>query len=167
MSKLNFSTENCPICKSKMNIIIEQKDVDFVGKIWIFTYKCNNCGYKKTDVMIDKIRPPRKITFVVERTEDLYIKVIKSSSATVRLPELEYEIKPGPAAMGKITNIEGILRDFLDGLTFFRDNTKKIEQIRERILKTIEGKDKLTVVIEDPLGQSDIISKKAKVEEST
>lgn len=160
MDKLKFSVQVCPICKHKLDIHIHSKKVDFYGKIWIFTYKCHSCGFKKSDILIDEIQEPIRMKFKVDNINDLYVRVIKSSYATLRLEELDYEITPGPLAEGKITNIEGILQQFLNGLQYFHSNKEKVEQIRETIEKVLAGEGKITIIIEDPYGQSSILSKK-------
>ena len=51
----------------------------------------------------------------VTRLFRLGAQVVKSDSATVRVPELEFEI-PAATQRGSITTVEGLLRDAADAL---------------------------------------------------
>jgi zinc finger protein len=91
------------------------------------------------------------------------MRVIKSGTATVIIPEFGATITPGPHSEGYISNVEGILERIEDALTFMLSSAKgKSLERGEKMLKQIgmarEGTPQLTLVIKDPLGNSAIVS---------
>jgi len=105
----------------------------------------------------------------VETSEDLDARVIRSTSGTIRVPEMGVTIEPGSVSESYITNIEGVLQRIRDVLiTASRwvqgdeEKSSRSEELLSMLEDVIEGKRKITVIVEDPLGNSAIISKKAK-----
>ena len=94
------------------------------------------------------------------------IRVVKSSEATVKIPRI-MTMEPGAAAMGFVTNIEGILVRAKHALDIAReseedeDEKKKIKNMIKKVQDIMWGRDKITITIEDPSGNSAIISEKA------
>ena len=105
----------------------------------------------------------------VETIEDLDARVIRSTSGTIRIPEMGVTIEPGSISESYVTNIEGVLqrvRDVLITTSRWAQGDKEKSSRSEELLcmleDVIEGKRKITVIVEDPLGNSAIISKKVK-----
>ena len=168
---LNFVIMQCPICKKdEFTQTVQTVNVEHFGEVLIITQKCANCGYKHIDVFPAEIRDPCEYELKVETKEELYAKVIRSSSGEVEIPELGLKITPGPAAQGFITNVEGILLRFenvLEGQLVVEKDEKKREKIKEilnKIEKAKEGRMKFTIKVRDPYGNSAIVSEKAKKE---
>lgn len=159
--------QECPICRKKTLSLIEaEKEVPFFGKMYVFSMSCSECNYHKADVEAAEKHDPLKWTIEVSGEEDLRIRIVKSSTATVKIPFVT-TIESGPASNGYITNIEGIfnrVKRILEGL---RDNAenkadrKKAKNILKKLQKVLWGDEKLKVIIEDPEGNSAIISEKA------
>ena len=102
----------------------------------------------------------------VEGLADLNIRVVRSSTATVRIPELGVCIEPGPMAEGFISNVEGLL-ERVEGVVRGLLNSEedpaeraKYERFLRRLREAREGRTKFTLILEDPLGNSAIISEK-------
>ena len=74
----------------------------------LFAFYCTKCGYRGSDVFPEKVKEPRTLKLRVEKREDLNILIARSSTATIRIPEIGAEINPGPASQGFITTVEGI-----------------------------------------------------------
>ncbi|MHA1596818.1 MAG: ZPR1 zinc finger domain-containing protein [Candidatus Asgardarchaeia archaeon] len=150
--------QRCPICgSSNLKFISREINVPYFGKCWLTTLKCEECGYKKMDVITEEKGGPKMVEFKVERAEDLFTKVVKSSKATVRIPELGFEMTPGPLSQGFITNVEGLLEiveDVLDRLELMGKSKEKIFEMREKVKKAKEGRVKFSIIIEDPSGIS-------------
>lgn len=103
----------------------------------------------------------------VENEKDLNVKVFRSSSSTLIVPELSVKIEPGSYAQGFITNIEGILERIENVLKSQLElqKCKKLERIKElieKIKRMRNGKEKFTLIIKDPFGNSGIVSEKVK-----
>ena len=45
----------------------------------------------------------------METEDDLAIRVVRSMSASIEIPELGVRIDPGPACQGFVSNVEGVL----------------------------------------------------------
>ena len=164
----------CPICGST-NVEFHDKyyDLPYVGKAYIYSLVCKDCGYKKRDIILLEVKEPVRISFTVEKPEDLYTKVIRSHSARIILPEVGIEINPGVAAETFITNVEGLIRRVLDVVEMakrFNERDKNEEGVRnaqeiiDYLNRVLEGKEKLTIILEDKFGNSMILSDKAKKE---
>jgi len=151
----------CPACHSKMKVTHYIYEVPNVGRVLITSGRCGSCGYRVSDVMLLDGKGRRHAEYTVQGPEDLDRIVVKSSSATVTIPELGLEMKPGPAAQGFITTIEGLLRRFMDVLDFLcRSGDVDEEKCRERrraLEEALAGRKKFRVVLDDPLSGSAII----------
>jgi len=137
-------------------------NVEHFGSVLFNTTKCPKCGYRHSDVLSLEKREPALILAKINSLADLDIKVIKSGTATIRIPEFGAAITPGPNSEGFITNVEGVLAKVEDALTFMLSSAEP-ERVRtgEKILKQIRnarGPDPcFTIIIEDPLGNSGLV----------
>ena len=160
---------NCPVCSSEMEFNWETEEIPYFGEAMIIAGVCN-CGYRHSDTILLTQKEPLRYTMEVTEIDDLDARVIRSCSGTVRVPELGVDIEPGPASESYVSNIEGVLdriRDIVMFATNSARNAGSIESTQrgEEILNSLElakdGNFKLTVIIEDPLGNSAIASNKA------
>lgn len=156
----------CPICKAKTLTLMEgEKEIPYFGKVYIFSMNCSSCKYHKADVEAAERKDPCKYTFEISSDEDLNVRLIKSSEATVKLPFI-MTIEPGPSSNGYITNIEGILNRVKHAIETARDSEedknakKKAKNLLKKLQKVILGQEKLKIILEDPSGNSAIISDK-------
>jgi zinc finger protein len=169
MEKLEGQT--CPVCMNKTLTLTEDLiEIPFFGKAYIFGMDCSDCGFKKSDVEAAEQKEPVKYIFEINGTKDLNVRVVKSSGATIKFPEMKVSIESGENSDGYVANIEKILNELQQVVTEIRDaeeskaKKKKARLLVEKILDIKEGKGKTTIIIEDPTGNSAIISEKAKKE---
>jgi len=160
--------ETCPICGNKTLILMEtQREIPYFGKVYLFSMGCNSCKYHKADVEAVDTHEPCKYTFNVKTEEDLKVRVVKSSWGKVIIPRV-MTIEPGEASNGYITNIEGILTRVKNMLESVRDTEEDEDKIQKaknqikKINKVLFGQEEITITIEDPSGNSAIISDKAE-----
>ena len=138
-------------------------NVDNFGSVLLNVTSCPHCGYKHTDVLTLTNREPVSLRTRINSLEDLDIKVIKSGTATIAIPEFKATITPGPYSEGYITNVDGVLEKIEDALTFMLSSADG-ERLRkgERMLKQIrnarESKPRFTLTIKDPLGNSALVA---------
>lgn len=163
----------CSFCKKKTLTLIEQeKEIPHFGKVYLFSMSCSSCKFHKADVEAAESKEPSKYTITIDNKKDMDIKVVKSSEATVKIPNLRLSIEPGPASIGYITNVEGIITRFEDVIKDQRDDDEeedlKIKKAAKNLLKKLWkvklGDMPVKLVIEDPSGNSVIISPKAQKE---
>jgi len=159
--------ETCPMCHNKTLTLMESEtDVPFFGRTYLFSMNCSNCGYHKADVEAEEEKEPAKYSIETDSEADMKIRVVKSSNASVKIPHVG-SIEPGEASNGYITNIEGILQRMKKIVEIARDDSedeeekKKAKSILKKLLRVMWGQEKLKIVIEDPTGNSAIISEKA------
>ncbi|MBU1199131.1 MAG: ZPR1 zinc finger domain-containing protein [Nanoarchaeota archaeon] len=159
--------ETCPICHNKTLTLAESDiDIPFFGVTYLFSMNCSSCGYHKADIEADEQKPPIKVSIDIDSEKDMKIRVIKSSNATVKIPHIG-TIEPGEISNGYITNVEGILQRFKKMTEVLRDDAedkadqKKAKNMIKKITRVIWGQDKVKLTIEDPSGNSAIISDKA------
>ena len=157
----------CPLCNEKTLILTEREtEVPYFGKVYLFSMTCNNCKYHKADVEATERKEPVKYEFEISNEEDMKVMVVKSSEATVKLPHIA-TISPGSAAQGYVTNIEGILNRVKYQIEAAKemeeddDDKKKAKNLLKKLVKITWGQEKQRLIIEDPSGNSAIISDKA------
>ena len=159
--------QTCPMCnKNTLTLTEQEREVPYFGNAFLFAMRCSNCGYKKSDVEAAEEREPAKYTFEIESEEDLQVRIVKSAQATVKLPRI-LTIEPGVASVGYITNMEGLLVRAKDVIEATRDSSvdeeekKKAKKLIKKLMRVMQGRDKLKITIEDPTGNSAIISEKS------
>ena len=97
------------------------------------------------------------------------IRVVKSSNATGKIPHIT-TIDPGEASNGYVTNVEGIIRRIKSQLEILKEDpedkegAEKARNMIKKLNRVTWGEEKLKLIIEDPTGNSAIISDKAVVE---
>lgn len=156
--KIFGSEGKCPACGSeKLEVSAYVYEVPYFGKIMIEVWKCRDCGYKKSDVSTLEHEGEVKIVFPVRRAEDLNALVVKSSTASIEIPELGVEIFPGPAAQGYITTVEGLLERILESTPSecFKEDSHCNEFVK-KVEKAMKGEAIFTVILTDPYGRSTI-----------
>jgi zinc finger protein len=160
--------QKCPVCgKNTLTLRESARDVPYFGTVLLFSMTCSNCRYHKADVEMVDVNEPVKFSFRVEKPEDLNVRVIKSSSAKVRIGRVG-SIEPGIASNGYVTNIEGLLNRMKHQLEVIKDsdtekeNVKKARNHIKKINRVLWGSETINIVLEDPDGNSGIISDKAE-----
>ncbi|MBC7114393.1 MAG: ZPR1 zinc finger domain-containing protein [Archaeoglobi archaeon] len=153
----------CPFCGAEATYIWDIEDIPYFGEVMLTSIQCSSCGFRHSDCMILSSREPQRYELRVSSSDDLNARVIRSSSGTVRIPELGVDIEPGPLAESFVSNVEGILErveNVLRGILNVSKN-RRAEELIEEIRMIREGKREITVIVEDPFGNSAIISEKA------
>jgi zinc finger protein len=169
--------ETCPFCNEKTLTLSEDDvDVPFFGMCYIFSMNCSSCKYNKADIEAEEEKPPAKHEFVVNGDEDLKVRVIRSSEGLIKIGTLG-SIEPGESAEGFISNTEGVLNRFKKVVEMQRLTPEQAEEATEeevamsdkardvikKLNRILMGSDKITISIEDPTGNSAIISDKTKI----
>jgi len=110
---------------------------------------------------------PVRYVYRTATPEDLTVRVVRSMSASIEIPELGVRIDPGPTCQGFVSNIEGVLdrivqavgSAIVDGDTEERENARLL---LEKIARVKCGELPVTVILEDPNGNSAIVSDSAE-----
>lgn len=163
--------ELCPFCNHKTLSLTElHREVPYFGMCYLFSMNCDTCKYHKSDVEVENNNGPVTYTLTVDSEEDLKIRVIKSSGATVKLGSIG-SIESGETANGYISNVEGLInrmkhqiesvRDVAQG-EGDKDTVKKCKNALKKITRVLWGQEPLKISLKDPSGNSAIISDKAE-----
>jgi len=143
-----LSGQHCVFCGQDTLTLTEQKkEVPYFGELYVFSMSCSSCKYHKADVESIERRDPTRFTLEVSNEEDLKIRIVKSSAATVKVPHVT-TIEPGEAANGYVTNVEGILRRVKHAIEIARDaaeedeDVTKAKNLLKKINKVLFGSEK-------------------------
>lgn len=154
----------CPICKSDNTTALQRPlDIPNFPNHYLFTFKCNDCQFRHNDFFSIDPQDPKRLSYVAKGKEDWTTKIVRSGSATINVPLLGALIEPGPSSEGRITNIEGIIRDIREKVVFLAQNSDTLEE-RENAANMLVTIDRLLaqfgeieVIIDDPMGNSLIL----------
>lgn len=159
--------EQCPVCSQKsLELREHETEVPYFGKVFLFSMTCTNCKYHVSDVEAAEKKEPCKYTFEISSDEDLRVRVVKSSEATVKIPHIT-SITPGSASQGYVSNIEGILKRVKNQIEAVKETSEdenekeEARKLLKKIGRILFGQEKQKIIIEDPSGNSAIISDKA------
>ena len=162
-----LKNETCPVCHKKSLVLAEHDtEVPYFGKVFLFSMSCSNCKYHQSDVEGMEQHEPVKYSLDIDSEKDMKIRIVKSSQATIKIPHIT-TVTPGPASNGYITNVEGVLNRIKNSVETARDQEedeevkKKAKNLLKKLLKVTWGQEKIKMIIEDPSGNSAIISEKA------
>ncbi|NPE30433.1 ZPR1 zinc finger domain-containing protein [Methanococcoides sp. SA1] len=166
-SPRSFETRtSCPLCQEELIIKWHGDQIPYFGEVMYISTSCK-CGFRFTDTMILTQKEPMRFELKVEGLDDLNARVIRSTSGTIRIPELGIDVEPGSVSDSYITNIEGILERVrsvvVTATGWVKDDADAHArglELQDQLNKAIDGAFPLTVIIEDPLGNSAIISDK-------
>ena len=155
----------CPCCNSEIEYLYKTENIPFFSDILIISAVCPACGYKFVDTQLLKHGDPARYTVSVESEQDLAIRVVRSMSASLEIPELGVRIDPGPACDGFISNVEGVLDRIgtvVEGAARNGTDDEKVSAaaLLANIARVKAGQFPVTLILEDPSGNSGLIADK-------
>lgn len=105
----------CPGCFNPGEVKMCCATIPFFKEIIIMAYSCDTCGLKSTEIKQGGgiSEKASKITFHVQKMEDINRDVFKSDTCLVVIPEIDLELQPG--TLGSVyTTVEGMLQKIID-----------------------------------------------------
>lgn len=168
---LTVTKSVCPLCSKELVTNWVQDNIPFFGEVMYITSICE-CGFRYSDTLILAQRKPVHYELKIKTPDDIDARVVRSTSGTIRIPELGIDIEPGPASESFVSNIEGVLdrvEEILGMATRWgeKEKTERALELLSILEKIKAGEYEITVIIEDPLGNSAIIAKNATSRELT
>lgn len=137
--------------------------IPFFKEIIISSFTCDSCGGSNTEIQsAGKIQEQGVVyTLAIKTKQDMNREVIKSDSATTRIPELDFEIPPF-TQKGSLSTVEGLIDRAVSGLEqdqAVRKGTApevaaKIEEFVEKLIKLKDVETPFTLIIDDSSGNS-------------
>ena len=160
----------CPACSIEgvAKSIMKEIEIPHFGRVMETTLLCPSCGFRHSDVIALEQNDPAKYVLEINKN-NLSIRVVRSQSATVSIPEVGVKVEPGPKSEGYVTNVEGMLTRFEDAvkkaLNLFEDEESQTnaKNTLKHIQELKKGNGTATLIILDPFGQSNIVSEKAEI----
>jgi zinc finger protein len=156
----------CPCCNTEIQYLYKTENIPYFSDILIISAICPACGYKFVDTQLLKHNEPARYTVAINAEEDMSIRVIRSMSAAIEIPEIGVRIDPGPVCQGFVSNMEGVL-DRIEQVVkgAFNWGTPEEQENATQLLADIArikiGAFPVTLILEDPSGNSAIIADKA------
>ncbi|GFR89691.1 zinc finger protein ZPR1 [Elysia marginata] len=116
---LTFAT-NCPNCGSPCDTNMKLVNIPFFKEVIIMATTCDKCGLRENEVKSSGgVEPKGQVmSLVVNTPEDMARDVLKSETASLRIPELDFDMEPGTLG-GKFTTVEGLLQDVKTQVNYF------------------------------------------------
>ncbi|KAJ6852761.1 zinc finger protein zpr1-like [Iris pallida] len=131
----------------------------------LMAFECPHCNERNNEVQFAGQLQPRGCCYELKvpsgDSQVLNRQVVKSDSATIKIPELDFEIPP-EAQRGTLSTVEGILRRAADELEALQDERKKvdpetaeaIDHFLTKLRSFAAGNASFTVLLDDPAGNS-------------
>ncbi len=162
----------CPACGTPgMEYNAENVDLPYLGESLETMVRCKSCGYRHTDFILTETKEPTRHRFEIRLEDDMMVRVVRSSSGTIRIPKLGILIEPGIASDAFITNVEGIIVRVEGILAQLHndaedaDTRAKVDELRDVFQAMRTGNaEPAELILEDPFGNSAIIDERAIVE---
>lgn len=153
----------CPSCGAETEYLYTTDNIPYFSDILIISALCPACGYRYVDTQLLKHGDPARHTLAITSSDDLAVRVVRSMSASVEIPELGVRIDPGPQCQGFVSNFEGVLdriEEVVKGA--LRWGTEEEKENAAALLADIArvkaGLLPVTLIVEDPCGNSGIES---------
>tara|TARA_B000000475_G_scaffold256546_2_gene237109 strand:- start:1724 stop:2317 length:594 start_codon:yes stop_codon:yes gene_type:complete len=158
----------CPICFSEegLTMIAHTSEIPYFGEHTQLTILCPSCGWKHTDFIPAEGKKPGAWSLEIEGSEMLSVRIIRSSSCTIRIEKLGLEVDPGGATTGYVSNVEGVLNRFEGAIQLMyrqsislqeQDIIDKCESLLEKINLVKSGDMVVEIILLDPMGHSQIL----------
>lgn len=162
----------CPCCNTEIEYLYKTENIPYFSDILIISAICPSCGYRFVDTQLLKHAEPARYTVAVEAEDDLAIRVVRSMSASIEIPELGVRIDPGPSCQGFVSNVEGVLdriEQVVKGALQWGTEVEKenAAALLADIVRVKAGTFPVTLILEDPCGNSGIIAEKTVKEAYT
>ena len=139
-------------------------EIPYFGEHTQITVICESCGWKHTDFIPSDGEKPGYSSLVVDNLEKISARVVRSSSGTIRIPDLDLEVSPGGSSSGFVSNIEGVINRFEDAVgSVIRGNPDDDKvliasmELLEGLRKMKDGSSRFLIELLDPRGRSQII----------
>jgi zinc finger protein len=157
----------CPACAKTGSIeyTTQLLDIPYFKDAVVTVLVCTACQFKHSDVFIVSDNEPKRYEYAIQDTNDMSVRVIRSTMGYVEVPELGIRVEPGGKSEAYVTNIEGILERMDEAVEIginsceIGEDEKRImgQKLRADILMIKAGEKKATLILEDPSGNSAII----------
>eukprot|EP00276_Gloeochaete_wittrockiana_P009668 CAMPEP_0184645746 /NCGR_PEP_ID=MMETSP0308-20130426/2324_1 /TAXON_ID=38269 /ORGANISM="Gloeochaete witrockiana, Strain SAG 46.84" /LENGTH=437 /DNA_ID=CAMNT_0027075097 /DNA_START=326 /DNA_END=1639 /DNA_ORIENTATION=+ len=161
---MSFPTE-CAGCMAKGTTKMLMVDIPFFKETILMAFKCDDCGYKSTEVKGGGAISPlgKRITLHATSAEDLSRDVLKSETAALEIPEVELVLEQGTLG-GRFTTVEGLLSEiktqlekqgmFVIGDSADSGDRERFREFIQKLSAFISGSQPFTLILDDAVANS-------------
>ena len=120
----------CMNCHEQGKTRFMYTKIPMFKEIIISSFYCDHCGLKNTEVQFGGQLADTGVNYIFKVTNPkaLNRSVVKSEFATIRIPELDFEIPP-QTQKGKVNTIEGFLMSSIEGISELQEERRKFDPI--------------------------------------
>uniref|UniRef100_A0A669QHN4 Zinc finger protein 259 n=1 Tax=Phasianus colchicus TaxID=9054 RepID=A0A669QHN4_PHACC len=137
--------------------------IPFFKEIIVSSFTCESCSWSNTEIQsAGRIQEQGvRCALAVASRQDMNREIVKTDCATIRIPELDFEI-PAFSQKGVLTTIEGIIDRAVMGLeqdqpvrrATDKEVASKIDDFISKLKQLKEVHSPFTFIIDDPSGNS-------------
>ena len=130
----------CMECHAEGETRFMYTKIPMFKEIILSSFSCEECGNRNNEVQFGgKLGDyASKYTLVVSDMDALNRSIVKSENATIRIPEIDFEIPP-QTQKGSIKTVEGFLLSTIEGISELQEERRKYSpQVAEQIDAFIE-----------------------------
>ncbi len=156
----------CPLCTEALKFTFNTDEIPFFGEIMLVSAQCA-CGFRYADTIALNEREAARYELRFD-SDDFTTRVIRSTSGTMQIPELGVTVEPGSGSEAFISNVEGVLRRVEEvvrmATKWSSEDPDKFERgnlLLEAIDAVKRGEREMTLILDDPFGNSAIVSSRA------
>lgn len=173
---LQFRTE-CPDCGAACETNMKVTKIPHFKEVVIMATICENCGHKTNEVKCGGGIEEKgiRIHVKVRDRNDFSRDILNSEFCSISIPELEVDV--GPHALGgRFTTVEGLLQAMKSQLheqsgMFFDsqdvEQKRRMETFFAKLDQVLDSKIEVTLVLDDPTGNSFVQSLTDDMDEDT
>ncbi|KAJ8705141.1 hypothetical protein PYW08_012461 [Mythimna loreyi] len=159
---LSFRT-NCPDCGAPCDTNMKMTNIPHFKEVVIMSTTCDVCGHRTNEVKSGGGIEDKGVRFElrIASKEDFSRDVLKSETCSMEIPELELEVG-GRALGGRFTTAEGLISataaQLRDSPGAIGDapgvNRERLDRFVEKVEEVLRGERAVTVILDDPAGNS-------------
>jgi zinc finger protein len=120
----------CMNCHEQGKTRFMYTKIPMFKEIILSSFCCDRCGFKNTEVQFGgKLSDTGvRYNFKVTDATAMNRSIVKSEFATVRIPELDFEIPP-QTQKGSINTVEGFLLKSIEGISDLQEQRRKFDPV--------------------------------------
>merc|ERR1712180_118160 len=155
----------CMACEENGTTRLLLTKIPFFRDVIIMSFTCEACGYKSNEVKAGGAMEPHgmRINFTITDPTDMARDVLTSETCAISVPDFGLEVSHYSSS-GRFTTVEGLLvfikeqlgrtNPFGFGDSAEKEKTTKMKTLVEDLDSVMEGKKFVTIVLDDPVGNS-------------
>uniref|UniRef100_A0A0C9S3X2 TSA: Wollemia nobilis Ref_Wollemi_Transcript_28289_1262 transcribed RNA sequence n=1 Tax=Wollemia nobilis TaxID=56998 RepID=A0A0C9S3X2_9CONI len=159
----------CMRCRENGTTRLLLTKIPHFREVVLMAFECPHCGEKNNEVQFAGQLQPHGCFYTLNvpegASEVLNRQVVKSDSASIKVPELDFEVPP-EAQRGTLSTVEGVLLRAADELEALQEERRKVDpntaEALDRFLVNLKlcatAKKPFIFIVSDPAGNSFIES---------